>query len=423
LSGQTGLDRYEEDDWARYGGARPRSADEAEELLRDDPFAEYRSENGRPSPNQEERRPRRARANVLGLLVAVSAIALVAGFATLASPAVVPTPTPRGTLQQPSPTAATPLLSPRPTLRAARVAVEIPVPIPIVVPDRAFATDDGTTIYLAGNVGALPIDAIAGTAGTVWSGADYPKGLRRLVYDRGLWVSTWPAGYPSCGPPCWGKATTYRIDPASGSVTLTLEGTFLVGAQYDGVYVGSLGRLRVLDPADGRELTAVSWKTAGEPRLGCGQLWSVELGESTQLRAVNVSSGDQIGSSSLPSSMTYGPVSSEGLCWMMSGQDGASAGKTQLTLLNPNGTVSGEYSYDRSIVVLDGEFWILTADGSVQRFEATVGVPFGQRYALPITPENGDPRTLFSAVGSLWLYRGQELIGFDVLTGSGNGGS
>jgi hypothetical protein len=416
-----GLDPYEfGDDWARYGGARERPADaEAEELLRDDPFADYRYENGSASPKDREPPRRHGRANLLGAVTAVTVVAVVAAIVNLtAGPYPAPTPT-RTPWADTSPAASPLMTAPRPTVRLARVVVTVPMPIPVFIPDRAFSFDDGSRMYLAGNAGALPVDVAAGTVGTVWSGSDFPKDLRRLVYDRGIWVSSWPISYAVCGPPCWDKASTYRIDPESGEVTLSLERTFLVGAQYDGVYVASAGRLRILHPMDGSEQSAVVWRTAGEPRLGCGGLWSVELGAETELRAINAASGDQVGGSDLPSDTTYGPVYSEGLCWMMSGRDGASAGGTRLVLLNASGSAVEDRTYASSIVILDSEFWRLAGDGSIQRFEVLSGQGgYGPRYILPISTENAYPDGLFAAVGSMWLYRGQELIGFDIPTGS-----
>ena len=424
MSGRGGLDPNEEgDDWARYGGARRRAPGaESEDLLRDDPFADYRHENGRqPTQAGAPSRPR-ARSNALGALVAVAVVAVVAGIVNVAASNVAPAPSPTRT-PRPGPTVAPSALLPisRATLRMALVAVTIPIPLPVAVADRAFPADDGVRMYLAGNSGAVPVDVAAGRAGKVWSGPDFPKGLRRVIYDRGVWVSSWPAGSPFCGPPCWDKATTYRIDPDSGAVTLKLEGAYLVGAQFDGVYVASTGRLRTLDPTDGHEVSSIAWRSAGEPRLGCTGVWSVELGQKTELTAVNATSGDQLGSSSLPSTMAYGPLTVESQCWMMSGRDGASAGQTRLTMLNSDASVLTESVIEGSLVILDGEFWRLDGDGSIQRYEAvSAGIGYGQRYMLPIGPENGDPAGLFAAVGSMWLYRGQELVGFDILTGSAN---
>jgi hypothetical protein len=426
LSGRGGLDPYEaDDDWARYGGARRKpSEDESEELLRDDPFADYRSENDRsPAGNGEPRRSR-ARSNLLGALVAVAVVAVVAALVNLAAPRTTPAPSPDGTPRPIGTLTPSPLLPAQlNTMRLARVAVTIPIPIPVSVPDRAFAFDDGARMYLAGNMGALTVDVAGGTVSNVWSGTDFPKGLRRVVFDGGVWVSSWPAGYASCGPPCWDKAATYRIDPATGAVTYARQGEFLVGGRFDGVFVASVGRLRTLDPDDGSEVSSFAWKTAGEPRLGCGGVWSVELGDATELVAINDVSGDQIGHSSLAPSLAYGPVSSEGLCWMMSGRDGASAGETRLALLSANGSVISERNYESPIVILDSEFWRLAGDGSIQRFEAvSTALGYGPIYILPVSPQGDDPSGIFSAVGSMWLYRGQELVGFDVVTGSSNAG-
>ena len=387
MSGRGGLDPNDGgDDWARYGGARRRAPGaDSEELLRDDPFADYRQENGRRQALDEAASRRRGRSNLLGALVAVAVVAVVAGIVNLAAPHVAPAPSPTRSLR-PAPTVApSALLSiTRPTLRMARVAVTIPIPLPVAIPDRAFPSDDGVRMYLAGNSGAVPVDVAGGRVGKVWSGGDFPKALRRVIYDGGVWVSSWPAGYPFCGPPCWDKATTYRVDPDSGAVTFKLEGAYLVGAQFEGVYVASIGRLRTLDPADGHELSSIAWRTPGEPRLGCAGLWSVELGPKTEIRAVNSITGDQFGSSSLPSSMAYGPLTVETQCWMMSGRDGASAGETHLTMLNPDGSVVGEQRIDASMVILDGEFWRLAGDGSIQRWEAvSAAMGYGQRYMLP----------------------------------------
>jgi hypothetical protein len=412
------------DDWARYGGARRASADEREELLREDPFAEYRHENGSSGAAQSAAGEGRVRskANLLG---ALAALAILAGTAVLLNTLSLnseprPSPAPRPTASLATP----PLTLPRPILELARVGVRVSLPIQIFVPERATSPDDGTTMYLAGSAGAFAVDVGTGEAGTVWGGAGFPKDVRRLIYDDGLWLSAWPSDAVSCGPPCWDQATTLRIDPGSGKVTLRLAGTFLAGATFAGVYVASAGRLRAVDPTDGHELSSVAWKTAGEPRLGCESLWSVELGPAnTLVRPINATTGDAVGSAStiLDKSYTYGPTSVEGLCWMMSGSGGASVGATRLTMLSPTGSAVQQVDYASSMVILNGEFWILGPDDTIQRFEAaSAALGYGQRFKLPVLPQDGDPRWIFSSVGTMWLYSGNQLVGFNIATGSSN---
>ena len=179
-----------------------------------------------------------------------------------------PTPRPTEALGSASPTTLV-----RPTVRMGHVGVTIQMPLPFFVPDRDSNPDDGTTMYLVGNSGGFPVDVARGIDGTVWGGAAFPTGLRKSVFDQGLWASPWPggyasrpsgfasrpsgyasrpSGYASCGPDSWGKATTYRIDPATGAVTLTLKNTYLVGAAFEGVYVASQGRVLTVDPTDGK---------------------------------------------------------------------------------------------------------------------------------------------------------------------------
>jgi hypothetical protein len=411
------------DDWARYGGARGASADEREELLREDPFAEYRHENGFPATAQSGVGERRARskANLVGALAAVAILAGTAILLNALSPNAEPPPSgaPRPTASPATP----PPSLPRPTLEFARVGVRVSLPIPIFVPERAMSPDDGTTMYLAGSAGVFRVDVGTGEAGTVWGGAGFPKDVRRLIYDDGLWLSAWPSDALSCGPPCWDQATTLRVDPSSGKVTLRLAGTFLAGATFAGVYVATAGRLRVLDPTSGRELSSIAWKTAGEPRLGCESLWSVELGSRTLVRLINGTTGDSIGGSVtiLDRRYTYGPTSVEGLCWMTSGSGGASAGVTYLAMLSPAGSVIEQVEYASSIVILNSEFWILGPDDTIQRFEAaSAALGYGQRFKLPVLPQDGDPAWIFSSVGTMWLYAGNQLVGFNIATGSSN---
>jgi hypothetical protein len=412
------------DDWARYGGAwRKASEPDRPELLGGDPFLDYRYEGIKldQSAQPPATRPR-SRANAIGVLIAVIILAGAAAFFSLSSANVAPlpvdTPAPRPTVHLGSASPTTLIES---TPQLSHVAVTIQTPLPIFVPDRDSNPDDGTTMYLVGSSGGFPVDVAQGIHGTVWGGAAFPAGLRKSIFDSGLWVSSWPKSYTACGPDCWDKATTYRIDPATGAVTLKLESTYLVGASFGGVDVASQGQVSTVDPSDGTVLSGVPWRQAGEPRVGCGSLWSVQLGSAnTILNLIDTASGYALGASMLAEDITSGPFSAEGQCWMMTGQGGASASSTSLVWILPNGSVEGDRQYGVSLVLLDSEFWELLGDGTIQRLDVTsnIGIGYGHRFQLAVTPPNNDPKWLFASLGKLWLYTGTDLVGFDIPTGA-----
>ena len=419
------------DDWARYGGARRKASESSNpEILSDDPFLDYRYEGGNPDGSvQPDATGPRSRANAVGALIAVIVLVGAAAYFSLSGANVAPvpivTPIPRPTVALGS---ASPTLLVQPTVQMGHVGVTIQMPLPIFVPNRDSNPDDGTRMYLVGSSGGFPVDVAQGIHGTVWGGAAFPTGLRKSIFDRGLWVSSWPIGYAACGPDCWDKATTYRIDPATGAVTLKLESTYLVGASFEGVDVASQGQVSTIDPSDGTVLSGVPWRQAGEPRLGCGSLWSVQLGSTnTILNLIDTSSGDAMGASILAADITFGPFSAEGRCWMMTGQGGASAKSTSLVWIYPSGSIAGDRHVEASLVLLDSEFWVLLGDGTIQRLEVAagtgIGIGYGHRFQLAVTPPNNDPKWLFASVGSLWLYTGTDLVGFDVPTGASAVGS
>jgi hypothetical protein len=105
---------------------------------------------------------------------------------------------------------------------------------------------------------------------------------------------------------------------------------------------------------------------------------------------------------------------------MMTGQGGASASSTSLVWILPNGSVEGDRQYGVSLVLLDSEFWELLGDGTIQRLDVTsnIGIGYGHRFQLAVTPPNNDPKWLFASLGKLWLYTGTDLVGFDILTGA-----
>jgi hypothetical protein len=133
---------------------------------------------------------------------------------------------------------------------------------------------------------------------------------------------------------------------------------------------------------------------------------------------IDPATGAQIKGSNLTADYTFGPILSDGQCWMMSGSGGSSNRTTKLAWLNPDGTTYAERSYALSLVVLDQEFWAYSGDGTMERFEAASGNPYGVQYKLPIRPSDGDPRWFFASTGTLWLTQGDSLIGFDVTTGA-----
>jgi len=200
----------------------------------------------------------RSRANAVGVLIAVIILAGAAAFFGLSSanvePVPVDTPAPRPTVHLGSASPTTLIES---TPQLSHVAVTIQMPLPIFVPDRDSNPDDGTTMYWS-----------AAWVVSLWTWLRHPRhrlgrsafpaGLGKSVFDSGLWVSSWPNDYTACGPDCWAvrlalppggltlamtdpnvswlliNATTYRIDPATGAVTLKLESTYLVGASFEG---------------------------------------------------------------------------------------------------------------------------------------------------------------------------------------------
>jgi hypothetical protein len=275
-------------------------------------------------------------------------------------------------------------------------------------------------MYLTGPGGGIAMDPGTGAIRTIYGGAAFSKGMRRTAILGGLWVSSWPADATVCGPSCWPLAVTYRIEPSTGNVTNALLATYLVGAASEGIWVATADKLQLLDPTTGALLSTTSWKGSAEPRVGCGYLWSYTPSDKgATLSKIDPRTGVTIGTSILPAGVTYGPTYIEGLCWMMTGSGGASAGSTKLVWLATDGTTQAVLDYPgRSIVTLDREFWLYSSGGTMQRFEAAAGVSFGVSYLLPAQPADNDPKWLFAAAGTLWMIRGSTLAGFDLPTGT-----
>jgi hypothetical protein len=175
-----------------------------------------------------------------------------------------------------------------------------------------------------------------------------------------------------------------------------------------------------LDPSTAAAVTKTIWAGDGEPRVGCGSLWSFMPGtQSSTIAVIEPGSGAVLQSSSIDPTVAFGPTTVQGQCWMTSGSTGATTVDTTLVWLRSDGTMQASFVYPgTSMVVLDGEFWQYSTDGQLRRFDATSGVPFGTAFALPVHPPNGDPDWLFSTSGSLWMIDGTWLVGFDVPTGA-----
>jgi len=391
--------------------ARPRPAE------RDDLYVEYRYEAGF-TPVNEEAAPRSPRmmANVAGAIAVGLAGLLIAVFALATSTGPTPTPTPPSSPIAHLSATPTPEITAPPEL--AHVQTVVPLPLVVKIADRNAQPDDGKTIYLIGPSGGVSVDPQSGRVLKVYGGPAFANGMRRAVVSDGLWISTW-SGDGACGPTCWAQATTYRLDPGTGSVTNTMKGTYLIDADSDGVWVATAGKIERLDGANGVLLDWMPWKLSAEPRRGCAGLWAytIDAGGATISDVASVT-GEVVGSSTLPAQVTYGPIFVLGQCWMMSGTDGVSTGKTTMVVLTPDGGSGGGITYARSVLALNGGFWTYN-EGTLQRFEPTSGLTFGAAFNLAERPSGNDPARLFSAVGRLWMIvDGGSLEGFDLQTGS-----
>ncbi len=433
------------DDWNRYGAhhapaagtapndamGRPITHAGRREDPRDDIYLEYRREKcaGASEP-QGSRRSRRFVANVAGASVValLGVVGLGVGLATAPpgpSPSASPTSTAVASAQASAQASAEASGSgpPSRTSQASHVGVLIDLPLGISTPNRDQQPDDGRMMFLTGPKGGVAIDPGTGSVTTVYGGSAFAGGMRRTIVEGGLWLSSWPSDATFCGPSCWGRAATYRLDLGTGNVTNAYPGMYLIGAAPDGVVVATGNVVERLDQGTGNVLATTPWHSASEPRVGCGSLWSYTPGSKTaSIDLIAPATGAALGRAELDPGSSYGPTSIEGRCWMMSGSGGASAGSTTLVWLSPSGKSDSILSYPgKSIVTLNGEFWLYAPDGSAglaQRFEATAGVGYGPIYRLPVRPPNDDPMWLFSAANTLWMIDGTQLVGFDITTGA-----
>jgi hypothetical protein len=430
------VSRVAPDDWSRYGLSRrgrasdqgprdalgrpiervDRRAEAADEL-----FIHYRREaSQRPVRPAGARRGPRFVANVATVAVvgALGIALLVFGLATApAMPVVSPSPS---RLASHTPNASDLVVVTPFVPKAAHVSLLIVLPVQVSVNERDWPLDDGTDIYLTGSSGGLAVEPTRGTILTVYGGPAFAGGVRRAVVDGGLWVSSWPTSAQSCGPACWAEATTFHVDTVTGNVSKRRAATYLLGAADDGIWVATGKVIQRLDPSTAVVLSSTPWTGSGEPRIGCGSLWSLTPGaQASTLAQIDLKSGAVLGTSVLDPTVGFGPTFAQGQCWMMSGSAGASAGATTLVWLNPDGTTQATFEYaGKSIVSLDREFWLYSSDGQMRRIDATSGSTFGAAYTLPVRPPNDDPEWLFSASSSLWLIEGNQLVKFDVLTGA-----
>jgi hypothetical protein len=412
-------------DWDRYGLARP-AAGRSGQLpsnrpdvrrgseSRDDLYLEYRRENssrGRSGGTHS----RRFRANVLAA-AAVAAAAVLVITAAFVTAGPEPTPTPPPTVAPTSaPHSATPSASASPSLPnqpGADVSVARPtellnLPNDIVAPDRAYAPDDGTIIYLTPE------------AGTTFAGPAFEGGLPRAIVAGGsLWVSSSPylANAP-CDQSCWDKSTTYQLDVGTGEAKNELPKTYLVGASAAGIWVATAGEVEQLDPFTGDVIATTPWKGVGEPRVGCGGLWSVDFGNSaTMVSRVQMGSGLALDNLITQPSITYGPFSAGSECWMMSGVDGVSVEPNLLVQISGDVITQPIYS-PRIVILLDGTFWGYSPGGFLQRYDPAADEGSGPLYALTGGGAD-DPSDVFASLGIIWCIDAVDgqLVGYGIPT-------
>ena len=430
------FDEAPRQDWQRYGLSHQPAGDEPtpevavnpirpedrHALPEEDLFVEYRYENGGVKAKAERPpSPRRFSTNLaaIGVVGVVGGlIAIVAIVTSSAMPA--PSPTPGIT---------SPVLGHGPsnsgtiaiaTSEAAHVGLLIPLPSKFLAVDHGQSLDDGAILYLTNADGGVAIDTATGTVKTVFGGAAFANGSNRAAVDNGLWVSNWPDSGSICGPSCWAGATTFRIDPATGSITRNLTGTYLIASDTDGVWVATGKKVERLDPASGNVISSTPWTGSGEPRVGCNALWSIETGSGGPvLSKIDRQSGNAVGGTTLSPELTYGPITVEGQCWMMNGQGGAEVGSASLAQLKTDGSIETVFEYPNdAISIIDGEFWLYMPNGLIRRFDANSGSGYGTPFVLPVRPADDNPKWFFAAVGALWLIQDNRLTGFDVPTGS-----
>jgi hypothetical protein len=424
------------DDWYRYGLSRRGGEDQAPRdalgrpiqdegrrpAVPDDMFIRYRDET-RQVPSGRARRSPRFIANVATVIIVIAVAVAAVGIALATSPGpVVPSPSP-GQLDSPTINPSSfPLVVSSAGPRAAHVAALIDLPVQVTITDRQRPLDDGgTTLYLTGPKGGVALDPSRGIIRSVLGGAAFAGGVRRAVFDSGLWLSSWPAATRPCGPTCWAQSTTYRLD-AVGAVTKKLTATYLLGAADDGVWVATGKVVELLDPATGAVRSSATWKGTTEPRIGCGALWSFTAdAKATTLAQIDPKTGATLGSSVLDPTVTYGPIDVQGRCWMFNGSNGATLASATMTWLNADGTTQATFQYPGlSLVVLDNDFWIYSNGSQMQRLDPTSGVGFGAAYTLPVGPPGGDPQWFFASIGKMWMISGTQLAELDIPTGPGN---
>lgn len=418
-------------DWDRYGlSQREESASTQQSAGRpivrrepgDDLYLEYMRENASRSRSGGGRSPRR-RANLLAIVaIAVAAVLVVAVAMATAPPGPTPTPAPTpGPTVLPTNPQATEVATIPASSASAEVVQDVPaakfaLPFPVDVPDRANQPDDNVvTMYLTGASGGVAIDLSTGSTEKTFAGAAFADGVGRSIVAGGsLWVSSWPSTYAACGPACWHLAKTYQLGLVTGKLAKTYDGTYLVGELGQGLVLADSNGIEFVDPTTGEKSAGLPWPGNGEPRVGCGSLWSFDaaVGQPTITR-FNLATATVGASNALANGEAYGPVQTASGCWMMTGMGGVSTGSTSLAQLDTDGRLVSATGLASSVVFLDGQFWTYDA-GLLQRYDPSMtgatGGMLGPVYQLTPVPAGGDPSLLFASLGYLWALEGNQLV-------------
>jgi hypothetical protein len=240
--------------------------------------------------------------------------------------------------------------------------------------------------------------------------------MRSIMAGGSLWVS--PARVHAdapCDQSCWDESTIYQFDVVTGQIQKTYPKTYLVGLSAGGIWVATAGNVERLAPATGDLIEATPWMGTGEPRVGCGGLWSVDFGNSaTIVSRVQVGSGLALDNLITQPSIAYGPFAAGSECWMMSGVDGVSVEPNFLVQISGD-VITQPIIVSRTLVLLDGTFWGYLSGGFLQRYDPAAGQGTGPIYALTGGGAD-DPSNVFASMGTIWTIDpvNLQLVGYGI---------